>query len=149
MPATALELLHTLKQDGLIGRDEICHNFQLWIRAELIDSAKGAQAHPGEARLVRVRWEGYEVDEGIFDPRHRLTAALVFDRSMKGAYQLLKTSNWVSLAPLKKNEMDTDRVAPDSVIPPVKRLDPEDTSTILLDFSPGTLARGWCHQLKM
>jgi hypothetical protein len=27
LPASALELLHTLKEDGHIGKDEACHNF--------------------------------------------------------------------------------------------------------------------------
>ena len=149
MPATALELVHTLNHEGLFGKGEICHNFQLWIRAEKLDGEGPTHTHGGEAKLVRVRWEGYEVDPGLFDPRHKLTAALEFDRSMKGAHQLLKGSNWVSLVPHNKNENDTDRVAPDSVVPPAKRLNPDDVSTILLDFSPGTLARGWCQQLKM
>jgi hypothetical protein len=47
---------------------------------------------------MRVRWEGLRVADGVFDPRTRLIAALEFDRSLAGAYQLLKTSEWAGLA---------------------------------------------------
>ena len=124
-----------MKDAGLIEHGgELCLNFQLWVRAEKQDGNAGGYGfiHEGNARLMRVRWEGYEVGDMLFDPRHKLTAILEFDRSMKGANELLKTSNWVTMAPHQKVENDTDRTAPDNVIPPVKMLDPEDSGTILL-----------------
>lgn len=35
---------------------------------------------------MRIRWEGEEVDSGIYDPASRLTATLEFDRNMKNAF---------------------------------------------------------------
>jgi len=50
-------------------------------------------------RLMRVRWEGRKTSQGLFDPRSKLVASLEFDRSMSGAFQVLKSLDWAFLTP--------------------------------------------------
>jgi len=151
LPASALELLQTLKDGGhLAAGHEICHNFQLSVRAEKRGGGHAAGAElTGPSRLVRVRWDGEQVDTGVYDPRSRLTASLEFDRSMHGAYQALKTTEWASLVPEKAEGAGSTRAAPDVVRPSVKKLSAVDPSTIILQFPAGTLASGWCHRLHL
>ena len=44
-----------------------------------------------------MRWEGEEVSGGLYDPAKKVTAYLEFDRSMQGAFKVLKMATWVSL----------------------------------------------------
>lgn len=77
---------------------ELCHTFELSIRAERRDGQNEAgQDMGGHSRLMRVRWEGRQTSDNLFDPRGRLYATLEFDRSMKTAFQILKTDDWVAL----------------------------------------------------
>ena len=70
LPASALQLFETLKDRGhLANVKEICHNFELSIRAEKMNGENEAGEDPmGKTRLVRVRWDGERFDDGIFDP---------------------------------------------------------------------------------
>jgi len=100
LPLESVQLLSILKAHGHLDRvkPELCHNFQLSVRAELLANRNSSQSQSTEVpRLMRVRWEGLRVADGLFDPRTRLIAALEFDRSLSGAYQLLKTSEWAGL----------------------------------------------------
>ena len=77
---------------------ELCHTFELSIRAERRDGQNEAgQEMVGHSRLMRVRWEGRETSDNLFDPRARLYATLEFDRSMKSAFQILKNEDWAVL----------------------------------------------------
>lgn len=67
----------------------------------------------GKVRLVRVRWEGREVSDLMFDSRERIVATLEFDRSMKAAFQLLKSSDWAVLIPDKTGKGGSNRIQPD------------------------------------
>ena len=110
------------------------------MRAELRggDNEDGS-AIVGPSRLVRVRWEGEEVDDGHFDPAARLYATLEFDRSMKAAFQLLKGSEFASLVPEKTVDGSAPKDTPETVRPAVKKLSAADPSSILLQFPAGSL----------
>ena len=88
LPGSALEALKVAEESGLIPEGaELCHTFELSIRAEKRDGANEAgQSMDGHSRLMRVRWEGREISDRLFDPRTRLYAVLEFDRSMKAAF---------------------------------------------------------------
>ena len=102
----------------------------------------------GPTRLVRVRWDGKQVGDSIYDPRSRITATLEFDRSMKGAFRVMTSTDWASLVPEKAGKVGTTRTEPDTVKPLVKRLSSDDPSTVILQFPGNSLARGWCHRLR-
>lgn len=151
LPSEAIELLAQLKERGHLdrGKSEVCHNFQLSVRAEL----RGNRSDESPAlnkyeppRLMRVRWEGMRVSEGVYDPRTRLIAALEFDRSLSGHYQLLKTTEWAALAQHGPNDTQT---LPHPVSPTVKKMAPGDTSTVHVQFAPGSLPKGTCHKLQL
>jgi hypothetical protein len=152
-PPSSVHLLDTLKDLNYFSQGrEICHNFALSIRAELRSGENESGLDPtGPSRLVRVRWEGDEVGDGLFDFSSRIYASLEFDRSMKAAVQLLKNSDFVSLeaaSPRGSSSLGSlGDTAPEAVKPTFKRLSAVDPSTILLEFSGGSLARGWCHKL--
>lgn len=91
LPSEAIELLAMLKERGHLdrGNDEVCHNFQLSIRAEIRGDPNDQSKQLSKfetPKLMRVRWEGMRVSEGIYDPRVRLIAALEFDRSLSGHF---------------------------------------------------------------
>jgi len=148
-PPSSVHLFDVLKDSGHLSDKEVCHTFSLSVRAELRSGDNESGLDPlGPSRLVRVRWEGTEVGDGLFDYASKVYASLEFDRSMKGAYQLLKNSDFVSLQAsephVAASQVDS---SPGAVKPTVKRLSAADPSTILLEFSGGSLARGWCHKL--
>lgn len=150
-PPSSIHLLETLSSGGHLEGREACHTFQLSIRAELRggENENGGEIG-GPSRLMRVRWEGQEVADGVYDPASRVYAALEFDRSMKAAFQLLKSSDWVALQadkPHADGQLAVSR--PGRVTPTAKRLSPSDPSTVLLQFRGGSLARGWCHKLEL
>jgi hypothetical protein len=151
LPPSSLKLLETLKKGGHVAAGaELCHNFQLSVRAELRGGEnEDGSAIVGPSRLVRVRWEGEEVDDGHFDPAARLYATLEFDRSMKAAFQLLKGSEFASLVPEKTVDGSAPKDTPETVRPAVKKLSAADPSSILLQFPAGSLKRGWCHRLAL
>jgi hypothetical protein len=95
----ALQALKFAKESGLVPAGaELCHTFELSIRAERRDGQNEAgEDMTGHSRLMRVRWEGRETSDNLFDPRARLYATLEFDRSMKSAFQILKNEDWVAL----------------------------------------------------
>jgi hypothetical protein len=131
---------------------EVCHNLELSVRAELrTGENEDGSAIMGPSRLVRVRWEGNQVDGGHYDPAARLTATLEFDRSMKGAFQLLKASAWASLAPEKPTASGgaAAKTAAHAAMPTLKKLSTSDPSSILLQFPAGSLVGGWCHRLVL
>jgi len=67
--------------------EELCHTFILSVRAENRDGTnEGGEEITGAARLMRVRWEGTEVSDKLFDSRDKIIAELEFDRSMKSAF---------------------------------------------------------------
>lgn len=84
----ALQALRFARESGLVPEGaELCHTFELSIRAERRDGQNEAgQDVVGHSRLMRVRWEGRETSDNLFDPRARLYATLEFDRSMKSAF---------------------------------------------------------------
>ena len=86
----------------------------------------------GKTRLVRVRWDGDQVNDGAFDPGSRITATLEFDRSMVGAFKILKPTDWASLVPEATEKSGSTRVTPDVVQPNSKKLSTSDPSTIIL-----------------
>lgn len=86
-PPSSVHIFDVLKENGHLGNAEICHSFSLSIRAELRSGENESGLDiMGPSRLVRVRWEGTEVGNGLFDPASRIYASLEFDRSMKAAY---------------------------------------------------------------
>jgi len=86
-PAASVHLFDVLRDEGHIGKREVCHGFSLSIRAELRSGENESGLDiMGQSRLIRVRWEGDEVDNGLFDPASRIYASLEFDRSMKAAF---------------------------------------------------------------
>lgn len=150
-PPSSIHLFDVLRDEGHLGDREICHTFSLSVRAELRSGENESGLDMlGPSRLVRVTWEGDEVGEdGLYDHAGRVYASLEFDRSMKGAFQLLKTAEFVSLVAAEPNVAASSvDSAPAAVKPAVKRLSPADPSTILLEFHGGSLALGWCHKLQ-
>jgi hypothetical protein len=87
-PPSSVHLFDTLKEAGYLSSGtEICHSFALSIRAELRSGENESGLDPlGPSRLIRVRWEGNEVGDALYDYSARIYAALEFDRSMKGAF---------------------------------------------------------------
>jgi hypothetical protein len=87
-PPSSIHLFDTLKEEGKLSKGtEICHSFTLSVRAELRNGENESGLDPmGPSRLIRVRWEGEEVADGLYDYSSRIYAALEFDRSMKGAF---------------------------------------------------------------
>lgn len=150
LPPASIKLLDTLKQAGHVATgSELCHNIHLSVRAELrTGENEDGSAVTGPSRLMRVRWEGRQVDSGHFDPAARLLATLEFDRSMKGAFHALKTTDWATLVPEKPAGVSgAKREAPAAVQPAVKKLSTSDPSSIVLQFPAGSLVSGWCHRL--
>jgi len=146
LPASSIKLQDRLKETGhLESSQEICHNFRLSVRAE---KTGGEDKHQAErpTRLVRVRWEGQQVEEGYYDSRSRLFASLEFDRSMLAPFELLKEAPWVSLVPEKA---DSAQATPNAVVPADKQLSEHERSTIGVQFPAGSLAKGWCYKLKL
>lgn len=90
LPDHAFDALRFAKESGLVPEgSELCHNFELSIRAEVkghMGGEAGHEAESGPSRLMRVRWEGHETNHDLFDPRTRLYASLEFDRSMKSHF---------------------------------------------------------------
>jgi hypothetical protein len=157
-PPSAIHLIDELVDQGLLHDQEVCHTFQLSIRAELRGGVNEAgESAAGPSRLLRVRWQGDEVaGAGVdaaksrFDPARRVTAVLEFDRSMVEAFKLLKRSSFATLAPnLEKPPAGAARTkeTPQAVAAPTSRLSQSDPSMLLLDFPGGSLARGWCYTL--
>jgi hypothetical protein len=93
-----------------------------------------------------VRWEGEEVNGGLYDPSARIYAALEFDRSMKSAFKMLKEDDFVTLEAAEPH-VKTVGSRPVAVKPSFKSLSTSDPSTILLEFHGGSLESGWCHKL--
>jgi len=151
LPDHALQALKFAKDSGMVPeKAELCHTFELSIRAERRDGQNEAgQDMVGQSRLMRVRWEGRETSHNLFDPRARLYATLEFDRSMKAAFQFLKNEDWAVLQPVRTGSAGSTSVQPDVVKPLSKALLVEDPSSITLEFAAGTLAKGWCHKLSM
>jgi len=86
-PASSIHLFDIMRQEGHLGDVEICHSFSLSIRAELRNGENESGLDMfGPSRLVRVRWDGTEVGNGLYDYSSRVYASLEFDRSMKGAF---------------------------------------------------------------
>ena len=69
----------------------------------------------GPIKLMRIRWEGEEVDSGVYDPASRVTATLEFDRNMKKSFQLLKNSEWALLVPERTASTGSTRAMPDII----------------------------------
>jgi len=134
LPEHALHALKFAKESGLLAAgEELCHTFELSIRAERRDGENEAgQDLGGHSRLMRVRWEGRETSDNLFDPRARLYAALEFDRSMKSAFQILKTEDWVALQPIHTGTAGSTSIQPDVIKPLSKALAEDDTSSITL-----------------
>lgn len=88
LPPNALSAIKFAKDSGMLPEEtELCHTFELSIRAEKRSGQNEAgQDMGGPARLMRVRWEGHETNHNLFDPRVRVYASLEFDRSMKQAF---------------------------------------------------------------
>jgi hypothetical protein len=90
LPESAVHLANEMIEHahGLSNVNEVCHNFKLSVRAENRDANfnDAGESIIGPTRLMRIRWEGEEVDENIYDPASRLTATLEFDRNMKNAF---------------------------------------------------------------
>ena len=86
----------------------------------------------GKTRLVRVRWDGDQLNYGIYDPGSRITATLEFDRSMVGAFKILKSTDWASLVPEEAEKSGSTRLTPDVVQPNSKKLSASDPSIIVL-----------------
>jgi len=151
LPPSSLKLADSLKAGGHVAAgSEVCHNLELSVRAELrTGENEDGSAVIGPSRLVRVRWEGRQVDSGRYDPAARLIATLEFDRSMKGAFQLLKTGDWASLAPEKPLGGAATKTAAHAAKPTLKKLSPSDPSSIILQFPAGSLVGGWCHRLTL
>lgn len=134
LPASALHLFETLKERGHLKTvKEICHNFELSIRAEKRDGENEAGEDPmGKTRLMRVRWDGEKLNDGTFLPGSRIIATLEFDRSMVGAFKILKPTEWASLVPEVADKSGPSRATPDVVQPNSKKLSTVDPSTIVL-----------------
>jgi len=91
LPDHSMEVLSIAKDSGLLpDHHEMCHTFELSIRAEVMGhkNADGSAGHDEDSpsKLMRVRWEGHETSHRKFDPRTRIYASLEFDRSMKNHF---------------------------------------------------------------
>jgi hypothetical protein len=83
-------------------------------------------------RLVRVRWEGTQLSDEIFDSRKHVIAYLEFDGDMKNAWKVLKNGPVGSLSPMHTSAGGSSRIKPPVVMPQDKALDDEDPSSIKL-----------------
>ena len=97
-PPSSIHLVDELIDHGHLGDRPLCHSFSMSIRAEQRSGVNENGEDPtGPSRLLRVRWEGTEATDGLFDYSQRVTAVLEFDRSMKEAFKILKTTPFASL----------------------------------------------------
>jgi hypothetical protein len=117
------------------------------VRAEKVNDNKGLHDE-GIPRLVRVRWDGLDVSHGIYDPLQRVSAVLEFDRSAKGIFQYLKSTEWALLAPTHSEFEGVMSDKPKTVAPTVKKME-RDSSMVTVTFPAGSLARGWCYELQI
>jgi hypothetical protein len=145
-PPSSIHLVDDLIDQGHLGTRELCHTFQLSIRAESRPGEnEGGEDPMGPSRLLRVRWVGDEASAGLFDHSKRVTAVLEFDRSMKAAFKILKTTGFANLVAAEPHVSAKQAgSAPDPVAPAAVRLSADDPSVITLEFPGGSLARGWC-----
>jgi hypothetical protein len=84
---------------------------------------------------MRVRWEGLRVSEGVYDPRVKMLAYLEFDKSLSGSYQLLKSTEFASLAQLDSNDQHNATFKSNTppshvVLPTVKKLAQGDATSL-------------------
>lgn len=149
-PPSSIHLVDELIDHGHLGDRPLCHSFSMSIRAELRSGVNENGEDPtGPSRLLRVRWEGTEATAGLFDYSQRVTAVLEFDRSMKEAFKIMKTTPFASLHSVYAvNSQLPQQSSQPSADPVAVRLSQSDPSTLLLDFPGGSLARGFCHALQ-
>lgn len=86
----------------------------------------------GKTRLMRVRWDGEQFSHGTFNPSARIIATLEFDRSMVGAFKILKATDWAMIVPEEVSKAGSTRNSPDMVKPNSVKLSPYDPSSIVL-----------------
>ena len=105
-PPQSLEAMKMIEDSGRLKEGEdLCHTFDLSIRAFRLDNRPASPMmgglQPGEhmRRLVRVRWEGTQLSDEIYDSREHIYASLEFDGEMHRAWKILKNSPVGSLAP--------------------------------------------------
>ena len=98
-PPQALEAMKMIEDSGrLKDGEDLCHTFDLSIRAFRLDNRPanpymgGGDKGESMRRLVRVRWEGTQLSDEVYDSREHVIAELEFDGDMHKAWKMLKAT---------------------------------------------------------
>jgi hypothetical protein len=132
-PPNSLEAMKMIEDTNRLKEGEdLCHTFDLSIRAFRLDKSAPNPLGGDQRRLVRVRWEGTELSNEVFDSRQHVIAVLEFDGDMTKAWKMLKMGPVGTLAPEHTSAGGSSRIKPPVVSPQDKHIDDTDPSIITL-----------------